>query len=212
MRPIDGKTLRLLIADHLRDVTPVGDAAESALDGVPTDVVERVFPRPLIPAAVLVPLVERREGLSLLLTQRTEHLKDHPGQISFPGGRIERRDDGPVAAALRESHEEIGLPLSHVDIIGTLAPHAVITGFAVTPVVGLVDPSFELRLDAFEVAEVFEVPLGFFVDRANRRKQTRNLHGLKLPTVEYHYQDRRIWGATAMMIDAFIKVIYKSNV
>ncbi len=194
---MDSKTLRLLIADYLREAEPIVDTAKAALAAVPSDIAARVFPQPLIPAAVLVPLIERSAGLSMLLTQRTEHLKDHPGQISFPGGRIEHHDAGPVAAALRESQEEIGLPLSHVDIVGSLAPHAVITGFAVTPVVGLIDPEFELRLDAFEVAEVFEVPLGFFLDRANRRVRSRELRGLKLPTVEYYYQHRRIWGATA---------------
>ncbi len=107
----------------------------------------------LTPAAVLVPLVERPGGITVLLTRRTEHLNDHPGQISFPGGRVEARDAGPVETALRETEEEIGLARSHVEIVGRLDRYETVTGFIITPVVGLVRPGFSLTLDAFDIKE-----------------------------------------------------------
>jgi len=209
---MDVRQLRTLVAAHLDAAPAIDDPVQAALDAVPADIAARVFSRPLKPAAVLIPLVDQSVGLSVLLTQRTDHLKDHPGQISFPGGRVEATDAGPVAAALRESTEEIGLPAEHVDVLGSLDPHAVVTGFAVTPVVGIVTDAFERRLDAFEVAEVFEVPLAFFLDTTNRRAQTREVQGIRFATVEYRYEDRRIWGATAGMIDAFIKILVETDV
>ena len=209
---MDVTRLRAILAAHLSATPRIDDPVQAAIDAVPADVARRVFSLPLTPAAVLIPLVEQSEGLSMLLTQRTDHLKDHPGQISFPGGRVEESDAGPVAAALRESSEEIGLPEAQVDVLGALAPHAVVTGFAVTPVVGIVTDAFERRLDAFEVAEVFEVPLEFFLDSANRRRQMREVQGVRFATVEYRYEERRIWGATAGMIDSFIKILIETDV
>jgi 8-oxo-dGTP pyrophosphatase MutT (NUDIX family) len=154
----------------------------------------------LVPAAVLVPIVDRPEGLSVLLTRRAEHLKHHPGQISFPGGRLESADQGPAAAALRETHEEIGLPFGQVDIVGYLDNYMTITGYSVTPVVGLVRPGFELRLDTTEVVEAFEVPLAHLLDDANLvRRETRFL-GIRVPYFEIPYLHYNIWGATAGMI------------
>ena len=121
---------------------------------------------PVRDAAVLVPFVVRSGQLNVLFTQRTPHLAAHAGQISFPGGRVEASDAGREDTALRETEEEIGLARRHVEVLGFLDPYVTITGFVVTPVVALVTPPFELELDSFEVADAFEVPLSFFLDRA----------------------------------------------
>lgn len=152
------------------------------------------------PAAVLVPIVLRTGQPTVLLTKRTAHLRDHAGQISFPGGRLEADDAGPLHAALRETEEEIGLSSCHVEVIGYLPDYRTGTGFCVTPVVALVKPPFELHPDPFEVAEVFEVPLSFLLDPANHQQHQIQWRG-KLRT--FHampYRDRFIWGATAGMI------------
>lgn len=154
----------------------------------------------LTPAAVLVPLVARPEGPKVLLTRRTDHLHDHAGQISFPGGRIDPEDSGPDAAALRETAEEIGLAARHVELIGRLDTYIVRTGFEVFPVVGLVTPPFELTLDAFEVAEAFEVPLSFFLTPGNKQRQSRMFKGKERHFYVYLYKDFYIWGATAGML------------
>lgn len=154
----------------------------------------------LCPAAVLVPLVMREPGPAVLLTQRTEHLHHHPGQISFPGGRVEEGDETALDTALRETEEEIGLPRSAVEIIGRLPEYRTVTGFAITPVVGLVSPPFELRLDAFEVAEVFEVPLEFLLDARNHQRHRIDYQGVLREFFAMPYQGRFIWGATAGML------------
>ncbi|WP_343628801.1 CoA pyrophosphatase [Roseateles sp.] len=140
------------------------------------------------PAAVLVPLVQRPEGLSVLLTQRATHLRDHAGQISFPGGRAEPEDGSPERTALRESDEEIGLDESFVELIGQLPIYRTITAYEVTPVVGLVRPGFSLRLDAFEVAEAFEVPLSFLMNPAHHQ---RHEYQYELPGDEGPLKGRR---------------------
>lgn len=155
---------------------------------------------PLTKAAVLVPVVDRREGLSLLFTQRTAHLAAHAGQISFPGGRLEPADATPLAAALRETEEEIGLSPGLIEPIATLDLYVTRSGFEVTPVVGLVRPDFTLTLDAFEVAEAFEVPLPFFLDPANRKQETRPFAGRARHFYAFPYGPRYIWGATAGML------------
>ena len=132
---------------------------------------------PLTPAAVLVPLVLRPGGTTVLLTQRTDHLYDHAGQISFPGGRIEDGDATPEAAALRETAEEVGLNPSRIELIGRLDTYVVRTGFEVTPAVGFVHPPFDVNPDPFEVAEVFEVPLAFILDRGNHERQQQGIQG-----------------------------------
>lgn len=153
-------------------------------------------------AAVLVPLVERPEGLSVLLTRRTEHLSSHAGQISFPGGRAEELDSSPIETALREAEEEIGLHRRHVEIIGVLPEHVTISAYRVTPVVALVQPPFTLQADPGEVAEMFEVPLGFLMSGANHERRsvalpegggTRRFYAMP-------YKDYFIWGATAAML------------
>jgi 8-oxo-dGTP pyrophosphatase MutT (NUDIX family) len=155
----------------------------------------------LVPAAVLVPLIKREEGLSVLLTQRTAHLANHAGQISFPGGRVEAEDPDPIGAALRETEEEIGLAPSEVQILGQLDEYVTGTGFKVFPVVGLIHPPLTLVPDPFEVAEIFEVPLAFVLDPSNHQRHSR-----VMPTGErrYYYampfHERFIWGATAAML------------
>jgi 8-oxo-dGTP pyrophosphatase MutT (NUDIX family) len=173
------------------------------LAGASAEVVSRVrasFPAPRVPAAVLVPLVERETGLTVLLTQRAETLKDHAGQISFPGGRIEPEDKDAWHAALRETFEEIGLLPDFVEFAGYLPDHHVITGFRVTPVVGFVNPEYQLRIAAAEVHDVFEVPLDFILDAANHTSRQRKLGDLTIEVHDIPYGGRNIWGATAGML------------
>jgi 8-oxo-dGTP pyrophosphatase MutT (NUDIX family) len=160
-----------------------------------------------VPAAVLVPLVERDTGLTVLLTQRAETLKDHAGQISFPGGRIEPEDADAWHAALREAYEEIGLRADFVEFAGYLPDHHVITGFRVTPVVGFVNPDYELRIAAAEVHDVFEVPLDFILDAANHKSRRRNFAGVTIDVHDIPYGDRNIWGATAGMLMTFRRML-----
>ncbi|HTT13203.1 MAG TPA: CoA pyrophosphatase [Burkholderiaceae bacterium] len=155
------------------------------------------------PAAVLVPLVQRADGLTVLLTQRTAHLNDHAGQISFPGGRAEDVDESARHTALRETEEEIGLAPEAVEVIGSLPDYVVATGYQVTPIVGVVERTFTLRLDEFEVAEVFEVPLAFLMDPANHERRSVEIDGVRRTFYAMPYQGRRryfIWGATAAML------------
>ncbi|MGE4220381.1 MAG: CoA pyrophosphatase [Alphaproteobacteria bacterium] len=158
-------------------------------------------------AAVLVPLVLRPEGITILLTQRTSHLTNHPGQISFPGGRLEEEDDGPEDAALRETEEEVGLPRSHVQVIGRLDTYIVRTAYAVTPVVGLVTPPFPVQADPYEVAAVFEVPLDFILDPRNHQRLTREHNGKPRWFYAMPYGQHYIWGATAGMLINLYEVL-----
>jgi 8-oxo-dGTP pyrophosphatase MutT (NUDIX family) len=152
------------------------------------------------PAAVLVPLVERQSGWTVLLTQRAATLKDHAGQISFPGGRIDPQDADAWHAALREAHEEIGLSESFVELAGYLPDHWVVTGFRVTPAVGFVNPAFELRIATAEVHDVFEVPLEFILDASNHKPRQYKMGGLTAEVFDIPYGERNIWGATAGML------------
>jgi 8-oxo-dGTP pyrophosphatase MutT (NUDIX family) len=173
------------------------------LSGASPELESRVrasLPARRVPAAVLVPLVEHETGLTVLLTQRAETLKDHAGQISFPGGRIEPDDQDAWHAALREAHEEIGLLPDFVEFAGYLPDHFVITGFRVTPVVGFVNPEYQLRIAEAEVHDVFEVPLDFILDAANHKSRRRQLHGLTIDVHDIPYGERNIWGATAGML------------
>lgn len=152
------------------------------------------------PAAVLFPIVQRPQGHTVLLTQRTDHLRDHAGQVSFPGGRVDAVDVSPQATALRETQEEIGLAPSHIEIFGYLPQYYTGTGFVVTPVVGLLTPPFELQPDPFEVAEIFEVPLSFLLDPANHQRHSIFLRGALRHYYAMPYGRYFIWGATAGMI------------
>ena len=155
---------------------------------------------PLTPAAVLFPIVLRDGGQTVLLTQRTAHLRDHAGQISFPGGRVEAHDCSPTDTALRETEEEIGLARERVEIVGFLPEYRTGTGFRVTPVVALVRPPFDLQPDPFEVAEIFEVPLAFLLDPANHQQHSLHYRGALRSYFAMPYGEYFIWGATAGMI------------
>jgi 8-oxo-dGTP pyrophosphatase MutT (NUDIX family) len=156
--------------------------------------------RQLTPAAVLVPVVVRPSGPTILLTQRTAHLRDHAGQVSFPGGRCEESDASAEATALREAEEEVGLDPGQVEILGRLPEYRTGTGFVITPVVGFVTPPLNLKLDDFEVAEVFEPPLAFLLDRANHQRQTMEIRGERHEFWAMPWQGYFIWGATAGML------------
>jgi 8-oxo-dGTP pyrophosphatase MutT (NUDIX family) len=190
-----------LTADALRARFRQGAAFEAPIrgDGAEHD-------RTPAAAAVLVGLVARADGLQVLLTRRTEHLRDHAGQISFPGGRSEPEDDHPEATALREAQEEIGLPPDRVELLGRLPDYTTITRYVVTPVVALVHPPFELALDAFEVAEAFEVPLSFLMTPAHHRRHVFSYEQGQRQFLSMPWrrtaQDGEyfIWGATAAML------------
>jgi 8-oxo-dGTP pyrophosphatase MutT (NUDIX family) len=153
-----------------------------------------------IPAAVLVPVVNRPQGLQLLLTQRSETLPDHPGQISFPGGRLDPGDADHAAAALRETREEIGLAQDRVRVLGQLSPYQTVSGYEVRPIVGWVEPPFVVVPDPIEVADVFEVPLDFILDPANHKRNFRMIGERRRDYWAIPWSTRYIWGATAAML------------
>lgn len=161
-------------------------------------------------AAVLIAVVGHREP-TVILTQRTAHLKDHGGQISFPGGRMEEDDPDPAATALRESEEEIGLNAASCRILGELSPYDTITGYRVFPIVAWVDPPVDYRPDPFEVAEVFEVPLAFIVDLKNHQRDSRERAGVRRSFWVLPYEHRYIWGATAAMLVNFARLLNEAQ-
>ena len=196
---------------RLRDSRPPGDLPAEARARLPEAVAAQLFPAALIPAAVLVALVEKGEGWEILLTRRTERLRDHPGQISFPGGRIEARDAGPAAAALREAHEEIGVDPALVEVVGYLPPYPVVTGFAVSPVVGILRGVVRLQPDPTEVAEIFSVPLAYLLEPANLLSSERRVRGVTLAVHAYEYGPHHIWGATAQILHGLCELLYATD-
>jgi len=181
---IDGSDAVEMAAD-----APMGDAGANR--------------RNLTPAAVLFPLVDRPEGCRVLLTRRTDHLHDHPGQVSFPGGRVDSGDASFRHAALREAEEEIGLSPENVEILGALPPYATVTGFLIHPVVARLTPPLTIVTDPFEVAEAFEVPLEFLLDCDNHRRERLMVRGRLREYLAMPYGPYHIWGATAGMIREF---------
>jgi 8-oxo-dGTP pyrophosphatase MutT (NUDIX family) len=193
------------IAERLRGTTARHGRDDWVLPGLTaqaSQAFEKFLPATLVPAAVLMPIVLREPSATVLFTQRATALKHHAGQISFPGGRLESSDASPIAAALREAQEEVGLDPAFVTVIGFLPDHIIGTGFRVTPVVAFVRPGFTLAPDAREVQETFEVPLDFLFDPANFRPRLRQ-YVPDLPPVQLHdipVGERNIWGATAGML------------
>lgn len=195
-QPIDLERLREVLASApSRGVFAPEDGGENCAD------VE------LTPASVLFPIVLRPHGPSVLLTQRTQSLRDHPGQISFPGGRVEPQDRSALETALREAEEEIGLSARHVEVVGYLPDYRTVTGFCVTPVVALVKPPFDLRPDPREVAEIFEVPLSFLMDERNHQRHALTYRGTLRHYFAMPYGDYFIWGATAAIIVALSRAL-----
>lgn len=154
----------------------------------------------LTAASVLVPIIAHAAGLTVLFTRRTPHLRRHSGQVSFPGGRAEPQDPTPEFTALRETHEEIGLPPERVEVLARMPQYLTRTGYRVTPVVGLIAPPLELVPDSREVDDVFEVPLGFLLDPRNAQRRTREIEGRTVGYYVFEYESREIWGATAGML------------
>ena len=173
------------------------------------ELVPEIARAPLAPAAVLIPLVARPE-LTVLLTQRTEALRRHAGQIAFPGGRMEPTDRDPIATALREAQEEIGLDPSFVEPLGYLDAYRTGTGFRIFPVVSLVREGFTLALDAREVADTFEVPLAFLMDERNHRTEARTWLGVERRFYAMPFEDRYIWGATAGIMKNMHKRLFSA--
>ncbi|WP_156678438.1 CoA pyrophosphatase [Sphingomonas profundi] len=188
-----------LLADRLRTALAEGSRRDATL--LQGDVRDADLTRaPVwVPAAVLVAVVDRPDP-GVLLTLRNASLRKHAGQIAFPGGRVDPEDDGPVAAALREAEEEIGLPRGRVEVIGTADRYRTITGYEVTPVIGVIAPDIPLTPHVAEVADIFEVPLAFLLEPANQLRQAVEWQGSERHYFEIRWHDRRIWGATAAMI------------
>jgi 8-oxo-dGTP pyrophosphatase MutT (NUDIX family) len=164
----------------------------------------------LAPAAVLTPMLDRPDGLSVLFTRRSAKLKHHAGQVSFPGGRMEGRDADVVDTALRETYEELGIRPQQVEVVGFLSPIPTLTGYAVTPVVGLLANETRLTVDRTEVESVFEVPLGYLLDPASQRQGSGNLDRVAYP-IEFHFDGHRIWGVTASIMIALREALLQDD-
>ena len=201
--------LRERLADTRKPLDPLDVVVPRGTYSWPDGMLDKIAAT-LKPAGVLIPIRRHETGLSVLLTQRSADLKHHAGQVSFPGGRMEESDTDIEATALRETREEIGIAEDEVAIIGYLETMPTVTGYAVTPVVGLVDGLVDLTIDRTEVEFAFEVPLSFLLDPANHRLVPREWQGLSFSMVEFHFDGKRIWGATAQMLMRFINII-KNN-
>ncbi len=164
--------------------------------------------RPIRPAAVLVPVVDHPEP-SVLLTQRAQHLPDHPGQVSFPGGKIDRSDQSPLASALREAEEEIGLARDFVEPIGYLDLYMTTLGYRIVPVIARVKPGFSLTLNTGEVDATFEVPLGYLMDQSNVQRHARDWQGMTRHYYAITFGERYIWGVTAGILRNLHDRIYR---
>ena len=194
------------LARDVQQVDPLSRLLDEARGPVSQELQDFLSDSPSA-AAVLLGLVERSAGLHVILTERAAHLSDHPGQVSFPGGRIESSDDGPVEAALREAEEEVGLLPALVSVAGCMPEILTGTGFLITPVIGFVAPEFRASPDRAEVADVFEVPLTYLLEDGNLRSSTRERFGTTLRMVEFDYAGHYIWGATATMLRNFCRLI-----
>jgi 8-oxo-dGTP pyrophosphatase MutT (NUDIX family) len=212
MRP--EQDLKTRILRRFEGSMPQHELADWRLLGVDTERSRRLqqhFPSNPVPAAVLVPLVDHPQGLTILLTQRATHLANHSGQISFPGGRLEPTDPDVASAALREAQEEIGLDPVHVRVFGYLPDHIVISGFRVTPVLALVTPPFSLDLNPAEVAGVFEVPVSHVFDSRNHQARMRRVGDEELLLYDIPWEGQTIWGATAGMLLTFMRMLERES-
>jgi 8-oxo-dGTP pyrophosphatase MutT (NUDIX family) len=206
--------MRALIEARLRDArTPLDPLHSMQVDGngESTAALQRYLAGPHERAAVLIGLIERATDIHVLLTRRAEHLAKHPGQVAFPGGRIEADDSSAEAAALREAHEEIGLRPDRVELIGRIQDHITGTGFIVTPFVGFIPPGFVARPDPEEVADVFEVPFAAMMAPDGLQPCTERRLGTRLRGYELRYGGERVWGATAAMLVTLKKIIYETK-
>lgn len=184
------------VADLPRSFDPATGGDHALNPGAPS----LIRPGLLTPAAVLVPVIRHRTGPSVLLTRRTDTLAKHSGQVAFPGGRLDDTDADLAYCALRETEEEVGLAPRHVRVAGALSPYITVTGYVVTPVVGFVEPGFDLTLSPAEVAEVFEVPLAFLLDEHNHKRHGGSFNGTRREWWAIPYGSHYIWGATAGML------------
>jgi 8-oxo-dGTP pyrophosphatase MutT (NUDIX family) len=208
-----GQELRSRILRRFAGTAPQHEIADWRLLGVDTELNRRLqkhFPADPAPAAVLVPLIDRPEGLSVLLTHRATGLARHSGQIAFPGGRLEPSDLDVASAALREAQEEVGLDPARVQVFGYLPDHIVISGFRVTPVLSLVTPPFTLALNPAEVSGVFEVPVSHVFDARNHQARLRRVGDEELMLYDIPWQGQNIWGATAGMLLTFMRMVEQS--
>ena len=197
--------MRLRLAGTRMPVTPT--SLDAGLPRGWPKTMQGLLQQEMVAAGVLIPIVERNSHLSVLFTERSPDLKHHAGQISFPGGRMEPEDADVRQTALRETQEEVGIFPAQVEVIGYLETMPTITGYVVTPVVGLIESEFCLVLDPMEVAGVFEVPLDFLLDETNQRHSTREFQGVRIPILEFQYESYRIWGATASMLLSLRKLV-----
>ena len=214
MRPESSEGLRSRILRRFEGSQPRHELADWRLLGVDAERsrrLQRHFPVDPVAAAVLVAMVDRPDGLTVLLTERASQLTQHAAQISFPGGRLEATDADVASAALREAHEEIGLDPARVRVFGYLPDHLVISGFRVTPVLSLVTPPFDLVPNPAEVAEVFEVPLSHVFDAANHKARLRRVGDEDLLLYDIPWQGQNIWGATAGMLLTLVRMVQEEQ-
>ncbi len=197
--PVSVTRLRERLADTRLPEDPTDVVLPPGSEHWPADMLEALTSS-LTPAGVLIPVRQIGRELNVLLTRRSAELKHHAGQISFPGGRMEDADTDIAATALRETHEEVGIAPSSVSVLGYLEPMPTVTGYAVTPTIGLVAKGASLELDRNEVELAFDVPLDFLLDPENAKPGERVFGGRRIPIVEFHYAQHRIWGATAHML------------
>ena len=205
-----GSDLLARILQRFEGSQPRHELADWRLLGVDAErsrVMQEHFPANPVPAAVLVPLVDRPEGLTILLTQRASQLTQHAAQVAFPGGRLEESDPDVAHAALREAHEEIGLDPARVRVFGYLPDHLVISGFRVTPVLALVTPPFSLELNPAEVEEAFEVPASHVFDSGNHKARLRRVGDEDLLLFDIAWAGHNIWGATAGMLMTLVRMV-----
>jgi 8-oxo-dGTP pyrophosphatase MutT (NUDIX family) len=197
--------LTLHVPDGLTDASVTPPRGDHDADPVMAKI---AAVRPIRPAAVLIPIINHAEP-TVLLTQRAQHLPDHPGQVSFPGGKIEKTDENPLASALREAEEEIGLDRAHVEPVGYLDLYMTTLGYRIVPVIARVKPGFTLTLNAGEVDNVFEVPLSFVMDAANHQRHSRDWQGMTRHFYAITFGERYIWGVTAGIMRNLYDRIYR---